>query len=130
MHTWERRCKELITAVGKVEQWHGQTKDRTGKWHKWHRNAIFGQGELKEWGQHWMDTGIKGNLCEVLESWMPQKLSYIKWKKMGKSADKNLNCEKMNNFKYVSPASENICMKALVKLHTPDAAFVLSRAIA
>lgn len=75
MHTWERRCKELITAAGKVEPRHGQTKDRTGKQQKWHRNAIFGQGELKEWGQNWMDTGKKGNLCEVLESWMSQNLS-------------------------------------------------------
>lgn len=46
------------------------------------------------------------------------------------TADKNLNNEKMKKFKAVSPPSENICMKALVKLHRPGTTLVFSRDIA
>lgn len=49
---------------------------------------------------------------------------------MGITADKNLNSEKMKNFKAVSSPPKNICMKALVKLHRPDTTLVLPKDIA
>lgn len=53
-----------------------------------------------------MDTGKKRNLCESLGLWISQRLPKTELKKMGITAEKNLNGDNMKNLKAVSPTKK------------------------